>query len=187
MSSPHTGSTWPAPVRRIVTSHLPSSTPGSSVNQTTDLVPLRPVLSGAAVVPLHSSLGCPTTSTPYLSSEDITAAMDRVPGVLMPNGVNCQMTDLKPGFQVPMHRTNSVDYNIVTGGSVWHITPTGKKGADGTDEEERVLVRVGEVVVQRGTLHAWEAGPEGARWVCVVIAALPVEIDGKSLEEVAFA
>lgn len=79
-----------------------------------------------------------------------------------------------------MHRTNSVDYNIMTHGSCWHITPNEAGG------EDRVLVGVGEVVVQRGTLHAWEAGPEGARWICVVVAAEPVEIGGKKLEEVAF-
>lgn len=75
-------------------------------------------------------------------------------------------------------------------GSAWHITP--KEGGG----EQRELVRVGDVVVQRGTLHAWEAGDEGARWVCVVVAAEPVRVggagegegegEGKVLEEVAF-
>lgn len=175
---------WPEPFRRIITSHLPSSSPGSSVTQLDTLVPLIPVphLPTAAVTPLYSSLSCPTTTTPYISEADIKASMDAVPGVVFPNGVNCQATALKPGVKVGMHRTNSLDYNIITEGSVWHITPRGGKG----EGEDRVLVRVGEVVVQRGTLHAWESGPEGARWVCVVIAALPVEVDGVKLEEVAF-
>lgn len=36
------------------------------------------------------------------------------------------------------------------------------------------------------TIHAWEAGEEGARWVTVVVAAKPVEKDGKVFEEVNF-
>jgi hypothetical protein len=79
-----------------------------------------------------------------------------------------------------MHRSNSIDYNVFVSGHAYLITPSA------SGEEERTLVTAGEVVVQRGTLHAWEAGPEGARWVTVVVAALPVEVGGKPLEEVDF-
>jgi hypothetical protein len=85
-----------------------------------------------------------------------------------------------------MHRTNSVDYNIMVAGSAWHITPDPEAGAGDGSGEKRELVNVGDVVIQRGTMHAWEAGPEGARWFCIVIAAKPVEIDGQELPEVAF-
>jgi hypothetical protein len=79
-----------------------------------------------------------------------------------------------------MHRTNSVDYNIIVGGWAWLITPLGE------GKEVRTRVNAGEVVVQRGTIHAWEAGDEGARWVTVVVTAEAVEVGGKQLDEVDF-
>lgn len=88
-----------------------------------------------------------------------------------------------------MHRTSSVDYNIMVKGGAWHITPdptVTEAGEGGRKGEKREWVGVGDVVIQRGTMHAWEAGEEGARWVCVVISAKPVVLDGKELEDVAF-
>ena len=202
------GSSWPAPVRRIITSHQrpsastsepskgtssaantssapASATPGNSVTQYTSLVPLNIVLDGqAAITPLFSHLSVPSTSAPYLSTSDIDAAVAAVPGVVLPNGVNGQITELKPNFRVGMHRTSFIDYNIMVAGSAWHITPD-PAAVDGSGEK-RELVRVGDVVIQRGTMHAWQAGPEGARWFCIVVSALPVVIDGKELPDVAF-
>lgn len=97
--------------------------------------------------------------------------------------MNGQVTVLEPGFRVGMHRTNSVDYNVILEGSVWLITPdpTAQGG------ERKVLVNAGEVVVQRGTLHAWQAGDKGVRWVTVVVGVEKgVEVGGKELEEVDF-
>jgi len=48
------------------------------------------------------------------------------------------------GIQSPMHRTESIDYGIVLEGEMTLIL---------TDSE--VTVRAGDVVVQRGTDHAW--------------------------------
>ena len=103
----------------------------------------------------------------------------------MKGGSNFQVTDLAPDEEVGMHRTNSVDYNIITHGSAWLITPGGE-GEGG--EPVQTLVRVGEVVVQRGTLHGWKAGPEGVRWVCVLVDASEGVKDeqGTELEEVSF-
>jgi hypothetical protein len=149
-------------VRRIITSHSPSDTDGSSVSIHDDALPLNSGLGGNAhFSPLFASIGIPATSSHSLTSSDITDAMALAPSVVTPNGVNAQVTDLAPNFKVGMHRTNSIG-------------------------EQRTLVNAGEIVVQRGTLHAWEAGPEGARWCTVVVAALPVEKDGKELAEVDF-
>jgi quercetin dioxygenase-like cupin family protein len=43
-----------------------------------------------------------------------------------------------------MHKTSTVDYLIVMSGEVWLIL-----------DEEEVLLKTGDVCVQRGTLHAW--------------------------------
>lgn len=167
--------------RRIITSHDPSDTDGSKVQIFDDTLPMRPVLEGNAhMTPLFAHLDVPATSSHSISSEGIKEAMSLAPSVVTPGGVNGQVTDVAPGFKIGMHRTNSIDYNVFLKGSAWLITPTG----DG--KEERTLVKAGEVVVQRGTIHAWEATDEGARWCTVVVSALPVEKDGKQFEEVDF-
>ena len=45
-----------------------------------------------------------------------------------------------------MHRTDSVDYGIILSGEIWMLMD---------EEEDDVLLRAGDVVVQRGTNHAW--------------------------------
>lgn len=66
------------------------------------------------------------------------------------------------------------------------ITPD----TEGTEEVEeykvkRTRVRAQQMVVQRGTLHAWQnMGNVDCKWVCVLIAAQPVEIGGVALADV---
>ena len=102
----------------------------------------------------------------------------------MKGGSNFQVTDLAPNEEVGLHRTNSVDYNIITHGSAYLVTPGEGEGA----EPVETLVKVGEVVVQRGTLHGWKAGPEGVRWVCVLVDANEgvKDEEGRELKEVSF-
>ncbi|CAK9785545.1 hypothetical protein CC85DRAFT_284490 [Cutaneotrichosporon oleaginosum] len=172
-----------APLRRIITSHA-SSGNGAHVALHDTSVPLNPALDGqAGLAPLFATLDLPVHTPATLSDQDVKEAEALVPSVVTPGGVNAQVTELAPGFRVGMHRTNSLDYNVFVAGSAWLITP---KGDGDGEKEERTLVKAGEVVVQRGTLHAWEATEEGARWVTVVVAALPVTIAGRELEEVMF-
>ncbi|WRT67476.1 uncharacterized protein IL334_004448 [Kwoniella shivajii] len=170
-----------APFRRVVTSHAGTDKDGSHVILHDDNVILRPVLGGNAhVSPLYSSSDIPSTNPHVISAEHITQAVANVPGVVLPGGTNGQITDLAPNFRVNMHRTSSIDYNVFLQGSAWLIVPDGNEG------ETRTEMKAGQIAVQTGTIHAWEAGPEGARWVTVVIAALPVEKDGKKFEDVDF-
>ena len=43
-----------------------------------------------------------------------------------------------------MHRTKTIDYGIVLDGEIWLVL-----------DDSEVLVRAGDVVIQRGTNHAW--------------------------------
>lgn len=59
-----------------------------------------------------------------------------------------------------MHRTVTLDYAIVTNGSVVMVL----------EEGENTALKTGDVVVQRGTIHSWRN--EGAEWVrifCVML------------------
>lgn len=49
-----------------------------------------------------------------------------------------------PGRHPFMHRTESVDYGLVISGEIFLVL-----------DDEEVLLRPGDVVVQRGTIHAW--------------------------------
>ncbi|MFY0727220.1 cupin domain-containing protein [Pseudomonas sp. NFX15] len=58
-----------------------------------------------------------------------------------------------------MHRTETLDYGIVTEGEVWLVL-----------DEEEVHLRRGDVVVQRGTNHAWSNRTEAmARMVFILL------------------
>ncbi|KAI0032747.1 hypothetical protein K488DRAFT_49193, partial [Vararia minispora EC-137] len=94
-------------------------------------------------------------------------------GVVHTNGVNCRYSDLAPGATVPMHRTTSIDLNILIQGEVILILDDGS---------ETHLKNPGDTVIQRGTLHAWKnPGTTWARWCSTIIDAKPVMVDGKEL------
>lgn len=80
-----------------------------------------------------------------------------------------------PGVISPMHRTVSLDYGIVLIGEVELVLDSG---------ETRVM-KVGDVCVQRGTNHAWRntSQTEWARMMYVLQPSLPIEIEGKRLNE----
>ncbi|XAO22854.1 hypothetical protein I312_101629 [Cryptococcus bacillisporus CA1280] len=175
-------STIPIPTfRRIVTSHHSSDKSGDNVTFHDDTVSLNPVLNGGAfLTPLYSAMGLPAANPHVVTSQHISDAVAAVPGIFIPGGTNGSVTVLTPNFRVGMHRSSSIDYNVFLEGSAYLVVPDGKGG------ERRTLIKAGELVIQTGTLHAWEAGPDGAKWVTVVVAALPVEAEGKILKDVDF-
>jgi quercetin dioxygenase-like cupin family protein len=82
-----------------------------------------------------------------------------------PGGSTIRVIDFPPaskgGRRSPMHRTRSLDYGIVLEGKMVLIL---------TDSE--VALKAGDVVVQRGTDHAWEnRSPSPARMAFVLVDA----------------
>jgi len=61
------------------------------------------------------------------------------------NGVTVRFTEMAPGAEAPMHRTETVDVGVVLEGETWLLL----------DDGSQTLMRAGDVVVQRGTNHAW--------------------------------
>lgn len=166
------------PVRRILTSHNPEDTNGTSVVVLDDTINLARGASGqGGHSPVYSSVGFPIETAHSTTRDSITNALKQAASIVTPQGTNGRIVEMTPGGKFGMHRTNSVDYDIFLAGSAYLVTPS-------PDGEVRTLCRAGDIVVQRGTLHAWEAGPEGARWFSVVIAAKPVVANGLVLEEV---
>jgi len=91
-----------------------------------------------------------------------------------PNGTNLRCTDLAPDTETPMHRTVSLDYNILLQGELILTLDDGS---------ETHLKNPGDTVITKGSMHAWRnPSQEWARWMCVVIAAEPALVGGKLLE-----
>ena len=66
-----------------------------------------------------------------------------------------------PGF----HKTSTVDYAVCLEGEVWMLL----------DDEEKLL-RPGDVLIQRGTYHAWSnRGVQTCRVLIVMLDAEPLE------------
>jgi quercetin dioxygenase-like cupin family protein len=60
-------------------------------------------------------------------------------------GVIVRCTEMAPGAESPMHRTETVDVGVVLEGETWLLLDDGSETRVGT----------GDAVVQRGTNHAW--------------------------------
>ena len=93
-------------------------------------------------------------------------------GLTLEGGTVLRIVDMPPGQRSPMHRTSSLDYGIVLQGEV----PLE------LDEGRTVKLVVGDVVVQRGTIHAWDnRGSSFARMAFVLISAPAYRHDGREL------
>jgi quercetin dioxygenase-like cupin family protein len=97
------------------------------------------------------------------------------PGISIANGSVLRYVDMAPGDLSPMHRTVSLDYGVVLEGEVECILDSG---------ETRHLKR-GDVVVQRGTMHAWRntSKMEWARMLYCLLDAEDIIVDGNPLKE----
>jgi quercetin dioxygenase-like cupin family protein len=60
-------------------------------------------------------------------------------------GVTVRFTEMAPGAQAPMHRTETLDVGVVIEGETWLLL----------DDGSETRVGPGDAVVQRGTNHAW--------------------------------
>src|SRR3954464_15649431 len=60
-------------------------------------------------------------------------------------GVTVRFTEMAPGAEAPMHRTETLDVGVVLEGEAWLLL----------DDGSETRVGRGDVVVQRGTTHSW--------------------------------
>jgi len=102
------------------------------------------------------------------SSEDAGA---RQIGTAVPGGSVFRVVRYEPGVSPRFHRTDSVDYLVVISGELVMQL-----------DDSEILLKAGDVVVQRGTNHNWvNRGPNVCILAAVLIDAKPVTIGGKAL------
>jgi mannose-6-phosphate isomerase-like protein (cupin superfamily) len=148
----------PPAIRRVVTGH---NAEGLAV------VALDEVVQGSVVTQVWG------TERPLSDNVSDWAYGASQPGPTMPGGSALRFVDINPGYRSAMHRTNSIDYVFILDGEL-------EMELDGG---EWVHLEVGDIVVQRGTNHAWENKSDRVcRLASVLIAAEPVVINGLPLE-----
>jgi quercetin dioxygenase-like cupin family protein len=124
-------------VRRVVTGHDQNGRAIVKIDALIEGTKI-PHVEGYFIVPW-------TTDRSPADNMDTFDGAKREVGLTCPDGSVLRITDLGPGLQSPMHRTKSVDYGIVLEGEIDLLLDSG----------ETVNLKAGDVVVQRGTIHAW--------------------------------
>ena len=131
--------------RRVVTGHDPA---GVSVVLSDDTVPVHRFMpqDGVGFYEVWQTEGSPAPLVP--DEGDPTVGSIRVPPPV--RGTRIRVNEFFPGHltedgrQSPVHRTESVDYGIVLEGEIVLIL-----------DDSEVTLSAGDIVVQRGTDHAW--------------------------------
>jgi quercetin dioxygenase-like cupin family protein len=150
------------PIRRIVTGHAATMV-------------AKAIMDGPAT---NWKSGSPGTVSTLIWSTDATPADiavgepvedlgARLLGTAPPrNGTRFAVIDFPPGNSGRMHRTETLDYVIVIAGEI-----------DMDMDESTLRLKAGDVLVQRGSNHAWvNRGSERARVAFVLIDADPLGI-----------
>lgn len=165
--------------RRVVTGHTPE---GVSVVLSDGPVPVSRHLpeDGVHFHEIWNTEGAPARITAVEADEPTERTLAVPPPV---RGTKIRINEFAPGFlderglQSPVHRTASVDYGIVVEGEITLVL-----------DDSEVTLKAGDVVVQRGTDHAWaNRGDVVAKVVFVLVdgefdealaATLPGGLDG---------
>lgn len=180
------------PIRRIVTGHTPSGT--AVFDDDRQLPAFDWTTASESNDPLASADNNTTTPTPDPSKDVCFVNIFRTAGfpaavqgpweetnrrpipLCDSIGTTVRAVDIPPGAGAPMHRTVSLDFGVVLKGEV-------VCELDGGMEK---VCKEGDVVVQRGTIHAWyNRSTEPARILFVFVPAEKVNINGKELGDIA--
>jgi mannose-6-phosphate isomerase-like protein (cupin superfamily) len=131
--------------RRVVTGHDQN---GKSVFLSDGPVPTVRHLAGEGVG-FYEIWNTAAMPAPVAATEEEPTRLDlTVPPA--PSGTKIRINEFFPGhlddrnLQSPIHRTESVDYGIVLEGEVVLVL-----------DDSEVVLKAGDVVIQRGTSHAW--------------------------------
>ncbi|KAK3988419.1 oxalate oxidase GF-3.8 [Cladorrhinum sp. PSN332] len=171
----------PAPTRHTTT-HDPST--GRAIFIPPSQFPSSPAPYGGVGMVVHDLYKTFTTPLTMTAEHDIAALQSHsvrpsedtiwfpAPGETL-----VRYCDWAPGSTLAFHRTETIDFGVVTSGEMELTVGDG----EGDKSKETRTLKVGDVVVQRGTLHAWRnaSETEWARVVFFLVGAEPVEVAGE--------
>lgn len=146
------------PVRRVITGHDGNRKARAVRDDIAANVTTRPNAASTTVwcseqVPVR----LPAAGGADLGALDVTSGAP-------PHGARLMVMDLFPGCHGAMHRTDTLDYVIVLEGDVEMLM-----------DVSSVVLHAGDILVQRGTIHAWtNPSRRHARMAIVLIDAEPL-------------
>lgn len=153
-------------VRRVLTGHDENA---KAIIASEMEMPFRDAVGGDAKFAVIWS----TDKFPSDNLDGTDGGQNNIP-IAKKNGSVLRVVDIAPGVRSPFHRTVSLDYGIVLEGEI----------VLEVDDGEETVIHRGDIVVQRGTIHAWvNRTNEWARMAFVLLDAEPIEIGGKILTE----
>ena len=132
--------------RRVVTGH---TSDGVSVVVSDGPIPVSREIpeDGVSFHEVWNTEGAPARITAVEETEPTERTLAVPPP---PRGTKIRINEFQPGFlnsaglQSPLHRTASIDYGIVLEGQITLIL-----------DDSEVTLNAGDIMVQRGTDHAW--------------------------------
>jgi quercetin dioxygenase-like cupin family protein len=158
-------------VRRIVTGH---DARGKAIVATDERLTgtSRPGRGGIARCEIWSTDRMPVDNSEAAAAAQRQGFVVRHNYVGSGQGTVVRVTEFAPGSPKFMHRTETVDYAILVSGECDLEL----------DDGATVHLTAGDIVVQRGTMHAWvNNGTRPCVFAFVLIDADPVEVGGESL------
>lgn len=173
------------PLRRVVTGHTPDGNAMIESDKTLSPVDPRaqshePLANEEKLMPGGGGFIniWRTDSTPAKIQGSWTDVYGMAIPLLTKDGVTARVVDMPAGVSSPMHRTVSLDFGVVLVGEDVHME---------LDDGVEVALQPGEVVVQRGTIHAWHnRGKTMARLFFVLLPAENAIVNGETLESTSF-
>src|SRR5262252_6655400 len=153
-------------LRRVITGHDAS---GKAIVQIDEVS--RNMFTGR---PGATGINVWTTEGFPVDNDGKDDAGQRKAGTTIENGTIFRILEFAPGLAPRNHRTDSIDYIVVLSGEI-----------DMELDDTVVHLKAGDVMVQRGTIHNWvNRGTEACLLAVILVAAKPVEADGKTLNAV---
>jgi len=147
----------PGTRQAVFSSALPSPLPGYEA-------------AGMVIYDSYKTLSHPV---PMTAEADLAAVQSHREPVWFPavGQTLLRYCDWPPGSTIPMHRSETIDLGVCVAGRMELTLDSG---------EVRVL-RVGDTIVQRGTMHAWRnpSETEWARVVFFLVGTEPVKVEGE--------
>ena len=148
-------------LRRVVTAHTADGVAYAAIDG--EITNLKTGASGSTVRHVWNS-----KETPADIAIGAFTDFGAEPHITPPphNGTRCAVIDFPPGNTGVMHRTESLDYVICLAGEI-----------DMDIDDETVHMVAGDVMIQRGTNHAWcNRGNAAARVAFVLVDSQPLGI-----------
>jgi quercetin dioxygenase-like cupin family protein len=157
-------------VRRIVTGH---DEKGRAVVASDEQLPGAPGRSGANSCVIWSTDSMPVDLSDAAAADQRAGFVHHYNYVDTGQGSVLRVLRLEPGAARFMHRTETLDYAILLSGTC-NLE---------LDDGEMVEMNAGDIVVQRGTMHAWvNTGPGPCVFAFVLLDATPAVAGGEELK-----